>query len=348
MDEVTTVYFLDVGQGTSNVLQFADGSVAIIDCGESAVALVTLLQSIKFTRIRAIVLSHWHDDHTGGVPAVLDNFLDAIDCFYLSQDRPAHLIRANKVFALIRQKSKQQTKYRVERLEKQDLNEGKIPLPPDVKTASLSVLYPDFLESLDAQSQKDGNQGSGVLLLEHGAGRIVFPGDAGKKAFKALMKREGDTRIQCDVLAAPHHSGKLNKGSDDFSGHRNCFHWLYSDVIETKYVVVSAGTGNNYGHPLEEHVHEAVASGATVVCTQITPRCHRTPDKVAPALLEPIENPSACGFGDGFGCAGTVVAKMQIDRIELEREKKHRDAVDTIASSESPLCRGGSHTAETA
>ena len=149
VDQIATVYFLDVGQGTSQVISFADGSLVVIDCGASADALVMLLKTISFTKIQAVVLSHWHDDHVNGT----------------------------------------------------------------------------FPQSMDVQSQKDTNQGSGILLLEYGKGRILFPGDAGKKAFKSLVSRLSNSPISCSIMAAPHHSGKLNTGSTAVKGFRNCYHW---------------------------------------------------------------------------------------------------------------------------
>lgn len=72
MAHAATVYFLDVGQGSSQVIHFDDNSLVIIDCGRSAVPLLELLESIKFTRITALILSHLHGDHATGAIALLD------------------------------------------------------------------------------------------------------------------------------------------------------------------------------------------------------------------------------------------------------------------------------------
>lgn len=341
-DKVVTVYFLDVGQGTSQVIDFADGSLVIIDCGASADALVMLLKTISFDRIRAVILSHWHDDHVNGTPALLQNFAKKIDYFYLPQDQPAVGIRANAVYCQIK-KLADKKEFFLERLEYRNVDRGRICGAADSGDGPrLSVQYPNFAESLEAQSQKDVNQGSGILVLEYGKGRILFPGDAGKNAFKALSQRLGTARISCNVLAAPHHSGKLNTGQTGVKGYRNCYHWLYQDILRTEYLVVSAGTDNMYDHPKEEHLLEAVRQGATVICTQLTRKCHRDLESLKPSLLPLIRHPTACGLNAGVGCGGTIVTKLNSSGVIIERLGEHQDKVNSLVSLQTPICRAGS------
>lgn len=338
-NEIAKVYFLDVGQGTSQVIEFADGNLVIIDCGASADALVMLLKTIRFNEIRAVVLSHWHDDHVNGTPALLQNFARKIKFFYLPQDQPASIIRSNSIFVQLK-KMAERGLFSLERLEYRNIDKGRIWGPEDSSDGpQLSVQYPNFAESIDAQSQEDVNQGSGILLLEYGGGRILFPGDAGKKAFKALVKREGNGPIHCNILAAPHHSGKLSTGSIDVKNYRNCYHWLYQDVVKPDHVVISVGTDNTYGHPLSEHLFEAIESGATIICTQITHKCHRDVQAIKPSLLPLAHLPAECARNHGVGCGGTVVAELNAAGVIVERLSEHQDRVNSLSTSQSPLCR---------
>lgn len=340
-DEIAKVYFLDVGQGTSQVISFADRSLVIIDCGASADALVMLLKTISFSRIRAVVLSHWHDDHVNGTPAVIANFGSRIDAFHLPQDQPAVDIKANPIYRqIVKLKRKRKDTLVLDRLEFRNSDRGRICGATSSSDGPvLSVLYPDYEQSIEAQSQGDSNQGSGVLILEYGKGRILFPGDAGKKAFKALLQRLGKGPIACNVLAAPHHSGKLNKGAIDVRGYRNCYHWLYQVVVKPDYVVVSAGTDNTYDHPKRDHLLEAVSVGATVICTQMTPQCHTDVKSVKPSLLPLVHQPAECGLNSGVGCGGTIVAELNSVGVKIERLGEHQGLVDALATSQSPLCR---------
>lgn len=345
-DEIATIYFLDVGQGTSQVIAFADGCLVIIDCGQSAEALVMLLRTISFTRIRAVILSHWHDDHVNGTPAMLQNFCSKIDFFYLPQDQPAVGIKANPIYRQIKELADKKI-FHLERLEYGHVDRGRIyGSVHSLDGPQLSVQYPDFGDSIEAQSQKDVNQGSGILVLEYGRGRVLFPGDAGKKAFKALTKRLGGGPIHCNILGAPHHSGKLNTGSTGVKGFRNCYHWLYHEIVKAEYVVVSTGTDNTHGHPKQEHLLEAVTQGATVICTQMTPQCHADVKSVKPSLLPLIHHPAECGLNSGVGCGGTIVAELNSTGVKIERIREHQGKVNALTQIQSPLCRSSLSTSK--
>lgn len=334
------MYFLDVGQGTSQVIAFADGSLVVIDCGASADALVMLLKTLTITKIRAVILSHWHDDHVNGTPALLSNFASKIEYFYLPQDQPAVGIKANSIYRQIVTLAEKK-KFFLERLEYRNVDCGRIHGEANATDGPrLSVQYPNFQQSIDAQSQQDVNQGSGILLLEFGNGKVLFPGDAGKKAFKALIERLGNGPISCNILAAPHHSGNLSQGSKAVTGFRDCYHWLYTEVLKPIYVVVSAGTDNTYDHPQRKHLQEARQAGAQVICTQMTPHCHVNVSSLKPSLLpQKDEYPAACSMNDGVGCGGTVVAELRSDGVTIERMDEHQRKVDGLLPAHTPLCR---------
>ncbi len=337
MPNAATIYFLDVGQGTSQVIHFDDGSLVILDCGRSAVPLLELLASIQFTRIRALILSHLHEDHIAGAAALLDSHKAHIDHVYIPQDRPAECVLANSVIAKIIDLSQNDSTYTVEFLVRNGRDRGKIhPSPPIEARATLSVVYPTATQSLMAQTQNDPNQGSGILVVECGENRVLFPGDAGHLAFDALKSRLGaGNRLRCDVMAAPHHGGKLSKRSVEIAGHTNVFDWLYSDIVEARATIFSVGSSNTHDHPLEEHIVAARRSGSDVLCTQVTQQCHADLTSIHPSLLMPIQKPSACSRS-GVGCAGTVVVDVNESSVRIRRFEDHQRLVKGLAS---PLCR---------
>ena len=341
MDVLASVFFVDVGQGTSQVILFKDSSVVVVDCGESSGALFRLLDNLSFDRIRAVVLSHWHDDHICGVPAFLKKYVAKIDGFLVSQDRPACSVKTNLVFSHLNAESKNRTRFWIDQLQYTGRNDGLIHNTSDgVDEIRLRVLYPDFIENLDVQQQKDANQGSGVLVLECKDSRVLFPGDAGQMAFKAIVKRIGKGQpLQCDIVAAPHHCGKLARSEHKAEGFANCYEWFYSSVVSAKYVVVSAGSDNTYDHPRPEHLAAAKASGAAVMCTQITPQCHAQFSEVAPSVLLPVVLPSDCAQDRGVGCAGTIQADIAAHGVEVHRFGEHQTAIDVRLAGQTPMCR---------
>ena len=349
MPDSAIVYFVDVAQGTSQVVLFPDSSIVIVDCGESSDALIKLLESLEFDRIRALVLSHWHSDHVGGAIAVLKAYVDLIEYVFFAQDQAATDVLADSVFQYIHRVSKNQTKFSMEVLQYRGSVDGKLlPLGNNADDAFLMVLYPDGVESLKSQKQQDQNQGSGVLMLCCGDRRILFPADAGKKAFKAIHKRLGnDQPMRFDVIAAPHHSGKLCNGSDDFTGYKDCFDWLYTEIIKADHVVVSVGTGskkkgNKHDHPRPAHLKAAVKNQARIICTQITNQCHPDPYSLGPSVLDNCSPHSSCCLesGDkGIGCAGTVQVNVSPDTAKVLRIDEHQKAIDEKLDPNCALCR---------
>lgn len=346
MPVTASVYFVDVSQGTSQVILFPDSSVIIIDCGQSANALLALLESISFNRIRAVILSHWHTDHVNGAPAVVKQYDSLIDHVYFAQDREAAAILGKPVYQEIKELSDNKSKFGMSILQYDGPRRGLLwPLDaPGDDVAFLSLLYPDGDEGMEAQDQNDHNQGSGILMLQSGNSKVLFPGDAGRMAFEALRARLGNgERLRFDVVAAPHHSGKLSKGNDNYPGHPNCFEWLYSEVIDTDRIVVSAGTGNTYTHPREAHLKAAIRHGAQVMCTQITQQCHADPSALMLSVLDNCHPHSSCCLGDGdskgVGCAGTVQIDIMPDSIEIYRLDDHQNAIDAKLDAGRALCR---------
>ena len=343
-----TVYFVDVGQGSCQVIVFEDGSIYLIDCGKDPIPLVELLKKIEqdsgleqdTLRITGIVLSHLHEDHIGGVVQILKQFENRIDHVFVSQDRSPDKILANEVIKKIFEESEKPNSFSVSLLVYFGVTCGKIHPPPGKKLrASLSIMYPQARDSLIAQTQSDVNQGSGVMLLQCGRRRILFPGDAGKLAFEAIKGKRGTRpKFRCDILAAPHHGGRLSNKAEVYPGYSDAYSWLFGEILESKRTVFSVGTGNNHSHPMAEHVQAAVRNGSKVICTQLTNQCHTALHTLGESLVE-IKQPSACQR-EGTGCAGTIVAFLNGREAKISRWNTHQKKVRELSKSQSPppLC----------
>ncbi len=71
-----TVHFLDVGQADSALLQLPNNQTMLIDAGNNQDAdfVVNYLKKAKVNKIDYLVGTHPHEDHIGGLDAVIKNF----------------------------------------------------------------------------------------------------------------------------------------------------------------------------------------------------------------------------------------------------------------------------------
>jgi competence protein ComEC len=79
-DDRLTVTALNVGKGASHVVTFPGGKLMVVDCGSAAQGdagrriVAPHLRGLGARRIDVLVLTHPHEDHTGGAAALLEEF----------------------------------------------------------------------------------------------------------------------------------------------------------------------------------------------------------------------------------------------------------------------------------
>lgn len=221
-----TVHFIDVGQADSALLE-CGGEYMIIDGGnvEDSDLVVAYLQQQGVEELHTVVCTHAHEDHVGGLPAVLavyptENILSPTRT-YSSSCFDDFMYYADQ----------------------QDITVT-IPSPGDsfsLGEARVTVLGP-------VKSYADPNNTSIVLKVELGNTSFLFTGDMETTAETDMLDAGMD--VSADVLKVGHH------GSSTSTGYR----FLYE--VDPEYAVISVGADNSYGHPHDETV--AILSDAEV------------------------------------------------------------------------------------
>ena len=231
-------WFLDVGQGTSNVILLGEGKAIVIDCGpKSSTETLRLLERYVKT-IEALIISHNDKDHDGNVGRILNHYRNAINAIYFLKDRTPSANIAT--FALLKSP------------------EFKYDFPsPQMLVANqtvwqdnnfdLTVLYPSFMANLEHENCP--NMTSGILRLKCGKHKIVYSGDAGIKAWESLSQQFGQRPLICDVMTIPHHGGKI-ASTNRLLDHQK----LYTDFVRPKMSIISTGSSNRDRHPLPETI----------------------------------------------------------------------------------------------
>ena len=230
-----TLDFLDVGQGDAAAIRTPGGHWLLVDAGPRTPAsdagrsvVVPFLRRHGVRLLDAVVVSHAHADHLGGVASVLDR-IPAGEVLEPAISTPDPLYTGF-----------------LSQLDEQ--GEPWIPARRDdhfeIDSVRFRVLHPD---TLWAEWGTDLNENSVVLLVEYRGFRAVLSGDAGLPAESLLAGRIG----RVDLLKVGHHGSRGATGSA----------WLRE--LRPREAVISVGE-NRYGHPSPEALARLSASGAEV------------------------------------------------------------------------------------
>lgn len=328
--------FVDVAQGSANVILLGERRAVVIDCGPpSDLGTIRILDHFGIESIVALIITHNHADHCGAAESVLSKFRGAIDAVFFLEDRPSD---HNMFLRRIRQELDRGTlsKNQVRRLE----GPCTLSLGPNLH---LAVISPRMIENVEARMRGEPNASSAVLRLQCGSKSVLFPGDVDETQLRAFVE-DGIAPLRCDVLAVPHHGGKLGSStSTEF------YEWVYSKVFRCTTAVVSVGSSNGNGHPKPDHMAAISRSGASVLCTQITPRCHEDLERLRPGIVaSDLPGRSSAkpeltqaGCSKNIACAGSVFVEIGPNHINVKRLDQHRGGVDALMDDPHghPLCR---------
>ena len=234
-----TVHFLDVGQGDAALLRSPAGRWVLIDGGPRGPqgdagrrVVVPFMRRYGGARLAAIVATHAHLDHYGGLHAVLEAF----DPAYVLE--PGQAVPDAGYLGFLGAVEADGAEWRPARSGDRLELDG----------VTIEVLSPD---SGWVATQSDINEASVVLLVRYGSVRLLFAGDAGMPTETHLAGRIG----RVSLLKVGHH-GSRGATSD---------RWL--DELQPADAVISVGAKNRYGHPATETLARLRAHGVTVFRT---------------------------------------------------------------------------------
>ena len=242
------VTILDVGQGDSIFVAFPNGRTMLVDggglpgsafirsrrpgvdVGEDVVSPFLWSRGLK--RLDVVALTHAHQDHLGGLAAVLQNF--QVGQLWVGRD-----IQSEAYTAL--------------------LDEARTHGIPIVRRqrgdhlewdgVAMQVLWPDNLDPAKAAQNDD----SLVLRLQDGRETLLLTGDIERPVERTLLA-DGDS-LDADFLKIPHHGSRTSTTEP------------FLDSVHPKFAAISVGENNPFGHPNDDVISRIEMEGTTLYRT---------------------------------------------------------------------------------
>lgn len=227
-----SISVIDVGQGDAIFVKSPVGRTMLIDAGKKTA--IKWLRKQGVNKLDVVVLTHPHDDHLCGMPAILKEMPVGI---VMDSGQP-HTSKAYLEFLNII--AAKNIPYKVTRAgDAIDLGSG----------VTAEVLHPS--EPLIEESALNNN--SIVLHLMYGDFAMLLMGDAESEGEAAILEKFGD--IRTNYLKVGHH-GSRTASSQEFL-----------DAVKPKVAVISVGRKNMFHHPHAATLKRLEENGAKVYRT---------------------------------------------------------------------------------
>lgn len=222
----------DVGQGDAFLVPTGPASAVLVDTGPDPDLVGACLRRAGVQRLDAVVLSHFHSDHVGGLAGVLDSVPVATAYVSPVRDPP---VEAERTLALLAEAG----------------------VPTHEAVAGQQLAWPGVRAEVVWPSAQTGggvgaNDGSLVLDVTVDETRVLFTGDIEELAARQVGRALAGERF--DVLKVAHH-GSAVQDTDLVEG------------IGARVALIGVGADNTFGHPSPSALALVQRAGAVVLRT---------------------------------------------------------------------------------
>ena len=239
---------IDVGQGSSTLVQMPEGVNLLIDggglrdssfdMGKSVIAPV--LYKERINTIDIVALTHPHPDHLQGLIYILNNF-------HVREVWHSGMKTEDDLFRLFEKAiSDHNIKVRIITAETQ---------PVVISGITFDYMWPPALppDTGKCALHDELNDASLVFKMTFGQMSFLVTGDISRRSEEALIK--SGRNLRADLLFVPHH-GSVHSSSEDFL-----------TAVSPRYALVSAGRNNIFGHPHRKVLQRYLSRDITVMRT---------------------------------------------------------------------------------
>ena len=225
-DKSNYVYFFDVGQGDSSLINYNDKLVLIDTGGKETFykeswmtrkkyyytdSIIKYIKSIGYDSLETLVISHGDYDHMGEAINLVNNFKVEKVIFNCGpyNDLESELIKV--------------------------LDKKKINYYLCIKELNIDKNKLYFLQTKQYDNENDN---SNVIYTELNGYKFMFMGDASVTTEHEILDKYNLSDI--DVLKVGHHGSRTSSSKE------------FINEINPKYSIISVGRNNRFGHPNKE------------------------------------------------------------------------------------------------
>ena len=232
----TSVSILDVGHGSSTLLQLPHNKNILIDGGGAGNESFNIGERVigpflwnkQLNHLDAIVISHPHADHYNGLAFILTHFHPKkLWINGMTGDDPEYqqlLNLANRLNIAIKIPKTDEMLFQSGNTRLQCVYNDGVQREYSAKRQGPSLLQ-----------RSDTNDKSLVLRLETAASSFLFPADINATLANTLVSERRN--IEADILLAPHHGSRSSMSMD------------FIETVAPEYIVISAGRNNPFNFP---------------------------------------------------------------------------------------------------
>lgn len=236
-DGEIAVHYLDVGQGDCELIVAGDTRV-LIDSGESEYSdrVINYISSLGFRRLDYVIATHPHDDHIGGLAAIMEEFSVGK---VIMPEVPDSILPTGRNFEKM-----------LDVIGRKNITAEYSRTGTEIQLGGGAVLRIIAPVHSDYTSL---NNFSIACRLVHGNRSFLFTGDI-ERAAESDIVNSGEY-LKSDVLKVAHH-GSTSSSTPAFL-----------EAVMPEYAVIEVGEGNSYGHPKPEVVKRLKGLGAQILTT---------------------------------------------------------------------------------
>lgn len=222
-DEKLNIYFFDVGQGDSSLIQKGDWQI-LVDGGPDDIVVERLSAAMPIDdrKIEEIIITHPHADHIFGLNEIIKRYeIDKIVLTNINYKSETY----KNLLSLINEKEIKTQTPQIGEVE-YVFDQGKI-----------TYLWPG--EEI-SRFENSLNNSSIVFRLDYGDFNCIFPGDTEVEGWTEIFKKRKNDLEEIDVIKIPHHGSRTGLNENMI------------DIMRPDIAIISLGLNNKYGFPHQE------------------------------------------------------------------------------------------------